>query len=442
MPIHSGHTLQRSREPPARQRFTASEVRSIMSGSNPEPADPVDEDIKVLALFDNLMEEDGLSDDSEDNLSYSSELFFPFWRRPTLFSLNSDSDSDLSLSSGRFSDELDFYDSFEEEMESDSDGFDGWDSVAEEAEEEGESSGRVNVDNRNWRYIDQVLRRAASEGMFGMEEDNLNESGNSMERSVRNGGDDFDVYDSGSVDHPTVCPGEGSSGENLVAAGTAGLHDLEQKSQEEQVAKGKDPASATNLTAQKSKNKGKGLSSHGSDGFSGSSGTSSREELKTSSGMKLRSREIQVPISHGYNRKRKTPSRAKTSSDAAATSNSGEGACALDSAPTLPVFDPHGADLPGTSSCGRDTLSTSPGPSDNSHNAGINGRTRSKRKKLLDSRARCDNGFQDKYVAEEFLKTKSPTNFYSSNDNSRGKEGSRGRKKKGGPGPGGGSSSS
>ena len=464
MPIHSGHTLQHSGDPPARQRFTASELRSVMSGSSSEPTDPADEDIKVLALFDSLMEEDGLSDDSDDNLSVYSDLFFPFWRRPTLFPLNSDSDSELSMLSDRFSDELEsFYDSFEDEIESDSSSFDGWHSLSEEAEEEEEEDnddrGRVGGGNGGNRggcndnsYIDRFLRHAASIGIFA-DKCNCFEHGGNMERSVAgDGGSNFDgVCDGDSANLPTICgtrSGEGTSSgcpvpvpAAAVPAATAAtttttttttthqcLPDcVEERSQEEQVAKGKGPASATNLVALKSKNKGKGSSSSPSASHGGC-GASSREETN----MKLRSREIQVPITKGYNRKRKTPSRVRTSSDAAAasTNNGDQGACALDSAPTLPLFIPHVVDLPGTSE--RDA---SPGPSDNSAcNAGSNGRTTSKRKKLLDSRARCDNGFQDKYVAEEFLRTKSPTNFYSSKDNSKGKEGSRGRKKKGGPG--------
>lgn len=96
MPLNAHHSLQRSQDPPTRRKFTETEIHSIIVGtSSPvEPTDPSDEDIKVLALFDRLVEEDmeNENDGMDSDISESSELFFPFWDDLQFF-YNGDSDS-------------------------------------------------------------------------------------------------------------------------------------------------------------------------------------------------------------------------------------------------------------------------------------------------------------------------------------------------------------
>ena len=99
-PLNAHHSVQRSRDPPARRVFTQTEIESIIDGtSSPvEPNDSLEEDVKVLALFDGLVDRDmertNNPTDSDDSLSDSSALFFPFWRELPFF-YDSDS-SDFS----------------------------------------------------------------------------------------------------------------------------------------------------------------------------------------------------------------------------------------------------------------------------------------------------------------------------------------------------------
>lgn len=68
--------LHKSGDPPSRKPYTNSELREMMTSSSPlDPADPTQEDQKVLALFDKLLEENRERDIYSDSSLLSGSLF-------------------------------------------------------------------------------------------------------------------------------------------------------------------------------------------------------------------------------------------------------------------------------------------------------------------------------------------------------------------------------
>ena len=150
MRLNQNQTLHKSKDPPSRRRYTSLELRIMMTTSSPlEPSDPTEEDQKVLALFDNLVQEDMEGDDnflSSSESSISSD-YFPVLDELPFFDLDDSSHSDMfgpvnAYFEPSWSEDTD--DDDEDEWHTDSgernddDDDDDWDSRQEDADDEDE----------------------------------------------------------------------------------------------------------------------------------------------------------------------------------------------------------------------------------------------------------------------------------------------------------------
>ncbi len=521
MPIHSGHTLHQSGGPPARQRFSPSELRSILLGvSYSEPADPTEEDVKVLALFDNLMDDVAFSNSSDESLFASSmddddgDLLNPFMRnRRYILSASSDSDS---LHSIGYSED---WDSFS----------DDWDTDSSSGEEEANESRLVfGFNNESGPRGGMVDREEEEEGTGEDEDSTEEETSLEEESSMEEEDDDEDamnrvdmfvshfiravttamrdsggspalfgghgagrvgecedssgdvISDSSCDDHlPTEpvdagCISNDAGGsansvpdkknesllsdtlalnDDVVKGNTDNLSSSRADSNVKKGAKaqskrrerakassivsdGKEGASVvtTKVEAKNSKSKRTGFTSviqaaggggGGERGKQSKSGESLAVDQDQDSGMRLRTREISRST-----RSKCGQRKALSRNESASCSGISDGACALDRPPGPSPCDSCEVELPGADGREKEVGAVIT-PLDGEDEGDVNNKhycTRSKRKKIIDARARS-GGLQDRYSADDFLRASSPNG---SSETTRGKESERSGRKKGG----------